>query len=102
MGRWTGKTTIIVVIILFLPRYDSEGQYLGSLPDLATPRIEHACTSFLTGNGEQVKISTCCPIIFLLDFKQALLVAGGLEGGTTTELYIPSNNGWTTGGSLPR
>jgi len=67
-------------------RYDSEGNYLGSLPDLATPRRFHACTSFLTDNGEQ-----------------ALLVAGGFNGIdylSSTELF--SNGRWTTGGNLPR
>ena len=52
--------------ISFCPRYDSEGKYLDSLPDLATPRRSPGCTSFLTSNGEQVKISTFCPILFLL------------------------------------
>ena len=47
----------------FCPRYDSEGKYLGSLPDLATPRTNHGCTSFVSKQGEQVKI------IFLLYLK---------------------------------
>jgi len=64
-------------------RYDSEGKYLASLPDLATPRSSHACTSFLT-NGEQ-----------------ALLVAGGSNNVqlATTEIY--SNGVWRPGGNLP-
>lgn len=68
-------------------RYDSEGKYLGSLPDLATHRAFHACTSFLTNSG-----------------KKALLVAGGYNGEqlSTTEIYLPSTNEWTTGGNLPR
>jgi len=67
-------------------RYDSEGKYLDSLPDLATPRFYHSCTSFLTSNGEQ-----------------ALIVAGGWNGGgylSSTELF--SNGRWKTGGNLPR
>jgi len=67
-------------------RYDSEGNYLGSLPDLAKPRRSHGCTSFLTDNGEQ-----------------ALLVAGGWNHDgelSSTELF--SNGRWTTGGNLPR
>jgi len=66
-------------------RYNSEGKYLDSLPDLATPRMKHACTSFIT-NGEQ-----------------ALLVAGGWNGYprlASTEIY--SNGVWRTGGNLPR
>jgi len=67
-------------------RYDSEGKYQDSLPDLAKPRSAHACSSFFT-NGEQ-----------------ALLVAGGVKGDplATTELFFPSNGKWRTGGNLPR
>jgi len=85
-------------------RYDSEGKYLDSLPDLPTPRFYHSCTSFLTSNGEQVKISTSCPILFLLYFKQALLVAGGwgYGGGYLSSTVFFSNGRWKTGGSLPR
>ena len=36
------------------PRYDSEGKYLGPLPDLKTPRAYHGCSSFLTSNNEKV------------------------------------------------
>jgi len=66
-------------------RYDSEGKYLDSLPNLGTPRYNHACTSFLM-NGEQ-----------------ALLVAGGRDGSAifeSTEIY--SNGVWRPGGNLPR
>jgi len=68
-------------------RYNSEGKYLDSLPDLFTPRAYHACTSFFT-NGEQ-----------------ALLVAGGFVSGqgepeSSTEIY--SNGVWRPGGNLPR
>ena len=83
------------------PRYDSEGKYLGSLPDLETPRNHHGCTSFLTDNGE--KVFACCPIIFLLYFKQALLVAGGQNAGRSTEIFLPSRGRWvTTTTNLPR
>jgi len=69
-------------------RYDSEGNYLDSLPDLATPRWQHACTTFFT-NSEQV-----------------LLVAGGLKRPgprptlASTEIY--SNGVWRPVGNLPR
>ena len=84
------------------PRYDSEGNYLDSLPDLATPRVHHACTSFLTSNDEQVKISTSCPILFLLCFKQALLVAGGYNRHWLTSTEIFTDGKWSAGGNLPR
>jgi hypothetical protein len=68
-------------------RYNSEGKYLDSLPDLPTPRFYHSCTSFLTSNGEQ-----------------ALLVAGGwgYGGGYLSSTVFFSNGKWKTGGSLPR
>ena len=89
----------------FCPRYDSEGNYVDSLPNLATPRGFHSCTTFISATGEKVTIST---IIFLLYFKQALIVAGGynivsVTGWlSSTEIYLPSTNKWTTGGNLPR
>jgi len=69
-------------------RYDSEGNYLDSLPDLAKERWQHACTTFFT-NSEQV-----------------LLVAGGLKRPgprptlASTEIY--SNGVWRPVGNLPR
>ena len=86
----------------FCRRYDSDGNYLGSLPDLATVRVHHTCATFLS-NGEQVKISTSCAIIFLLYFNQALLVAGGRDNShilSSTEIF--SEGTWTAGGDLPR
>ena len=88
----------------FCPRYDSEGKYLDSLPDLATPRRSHACTTFTSENNEEVKISTSCPIICFLCFKQTLLVVGGYHNYlvelSSTEIF--SNGRWTTGENLPR
>jgi hypothetical protein len=67
-------------------RYDSEGKYLDSLPDLATPRYNHACTSLIS-NGERV-----------------LLVAGGSDNNNdelaSTEIF--SNGRWRRVGNLPR
>jgi len=34
-------------------RYNSEGEYLDSLPNLAVPRYGHACIAFIS-NGDQV------------------------------------------------
>ena len=43
---------------------------------------------------------------FLLHFKQALLVAGGRDSSndllSSTELYLPSTNGWIRKANLPR
>ena len=103
MGRWTGVQIMLVIIIIpSLSRYDSEGKYLDSLPDLPTPRFYHSCTSFLTSSGEQVKISTSCPILFLLCFKQALLVAGGYNSAKLTSTEIFTDGKWSAGGNLPR
>jgi len=72
-------------------RYDSEGNYLDSLPDLLEERRHHACTTFTSSSGEE-----------------GLLVAGGFnryKGATylsSTELYLPSKKQWTRGGDLPR
>jgi len=64
-------------------RYDSKGNYLGSLPQLDIPRLHHACAGFVTAQGEQ-----------------ALLVTGGVSKErlqSSTELYIPSNRRWISG-----
>jgi len=70
-------------------RYDSEGNYLDSLPDLLEARRSHACTTFTSSSGEE-----------------GLLVAGGWTTDwkplPSTELYLPSKKQWTKGGDLPR
>merc|ERR1719474_1797256 len=69
-------------------RYNSEGNYLDSLPDLLEARRRHACTTFTSSSGEE-----------------GLLVAGGYNGGeylSSTELFLPSKKQWTKGGDLPR
>ena len=48
----------------FCPRYDSEGRYLSSLPDLATPRYHHGCATLVSATGEKVKILTILTILF--------------------------------------
>ena len=102
MGKWTGKSSHKLTSSPLYPRYDSEGKYLGSLPDLATPRRAHGCSSFVDSNGDQV--STCLPVIFLLYFKQVLLVVGGINPGTlsSTEIFFPSSESWTKAENLPR
>merc|ERR1712083_508328 len=65
-------------------RYDSQGNYLGSLPDLIEARSDHACASFTSSNGEK-----------------GFLVAGG-AGRRATEIFLPSENRWRKGGELPR
>ena len=54
---------ISIVIILLLPRYDSEGNHLGSLPDLITARNNHACSTF-TSDGEEVLSAHLINIVF--------------------------------------
>jgi len=70
-------------------RYNSEGNYLDSLPDLLGARRRHACTTFTSSSGEE-----------------GLLVVGGESSDrsllSSTELYLPSKNKWTRGGDLPR
>ena len=96
------------------PRYDSEGNYLGSLPDLMTARDNHACSAF-TSDGEEVLSAHLINVVFqkkkvpmlfhyLLFFKQGLLVAGGYNRGylSSTEIYLPSNNQWAEAKNLPR
>ena len=58
----------------FCCRYlGSRARYLGSLPDLITPRRLHACSTFLTSRGEQVAISTFLLYIFLQSRLNCLL-----------------------------
>ena len=59
VDRYSSSLSLLFSSPLY-PRYDSEGKYLGSLPDLATPRRHHSCTTFLTSNGDQVTISIWC------------------------------------------
>jgi len=70
-------------------RYDSQGNHLGSLPDLSTARRSHACATFLSSAGEE-----------------GLLVAGGADSNwnrfSSTEVYLPSIGRWISGGNLPR
>jgi len=71
-------------------RYDSEGKYLDSLPELNHGRSAHACTTFITEGGEQ-----------------AIMVAGGTGNGKYhlayyTEIYLPSRGYWTEARVLRR
>ena len=119
MGRWTGKQINWFKYSSFLsssfwPRYAPQGQpgtdgtwghdltysYLSSLPDLATPRWNHGCSSFLTSSGELVKISTCCPCFILLYLRSSIdlrsdlfhLTSGPCNGstglGVSSFLYV--------------
>ena len=53
-----GKVDRWVVIQYFFPplppRYDSEGNFLDSLPDLLEARWKHACTTLEFPNGTEV------------------------------------------------
>ena len=60
MGKWTGLNlhrTLSLFSSSFwpLPRYNFRGHYKGSLPDLATPRRQHACSSFVTSEKKVTK-----------------------------------------------
>ena len=61
MERFTGKDVSDPTHCnnprLSVPRYNSQGKYLGSLPDLGTARYEHACTTFVSSDGEEVGVS---------------------------------------------
>ena len=55
MGRWTGESpSTFHIITPFSTRYDSEGKFLNSLPDLHEPRFAMTCTTFISSNGEEV------------------------------------------------
>ena len=88
---------------LSAPRYNFQGKYLGSLPDLGTARRDHACATFVSSDGEEVGAS-----IHKLtnSFQKALLVVGGRDTNrdkiSSTEIYMPSTGRWTSGGNLPR
>ena len=105
MGRWTGRCKSQKNIH---PCSDP-GMTLKAntwVPFLTLPKVDLRMIAQLSPLKENRSISTCCPIPFLLYFNQALLVAGGRnrnnERESSTELYLPSNNGWRTGASLPR
>ena len=85
------------------PRYDSQGQHLGSLPDIITPRADHACATFVSSRGEQVGFQKLT--IFYLLIEKGFLITGGAGSNgelSSTELYLPSKKKWTPGGNLPR
>ena len=55
MGRWTGESpSPFYITTPFFARYDSEGKFLDSLPDLHEPRFAGTCTTFISSNGEEV------------------------------------------------
>ena len=103
MEKWTGGSPIFPLLSQS-PRYDSDGKFLDSLPDLLEARWKHACTTLEFPNGTEVlkKIlffPLCC------FEKQILLVAGGIDQNdkylSSVELLLP-NQQWTKGGDLPR
>jgi len=64
-------------------RYNSDGEFLETLPDLNHRRAEHACTTFVTAQGEE-----------------GVLVVGGsgriwATMEETTEIFLPSTGRWT-------
>ena len=105
-GRWTGVNFFDISVIIrdLCPRYDSQGNYLGSLPDLEVARHQHACTGFVSDQGEQVSLRKLLNSNLLR--KKGWLVSGGFNNDygyeSSTEIYLPSNNQWTRGANLPR
>ena len=67
MARWTGVNFFDISLIIrdLCPRYDSQGNYLGSLPDLEVARHKHACASFFSNQGEQVSLKKLLNSILL-------------------------------------
>ena len=99
VDRWEINNNDIITHFCF--RYDSEGNYIDSLPDLLEARRQHACVTFTSSSGEEVWFQD---LYHFLIFPQGLLVAGGAYYGrfSSTELYLPSKKQWTRGGDLPR
>jgi len=69
-------------------RYDSEGRYLETLPNLNQRRADHACSTFVSSQGEQ-----------------GVLVVGGLSaswaiGASSTEIFLPSSGRWVLASPL--
>ena len=101
--RWVLQEILNFLVVV---RYETNGHYLGSLPDLNqhTGMQYHACSTFVSAKGEQVGFHIDFQI--QISVKQGLLAAGGYSYSSnyfsTVELYLPSTNQWTNGGELPR
>ena len=52
VDRWEINNNDIITHFCF--RYDSEGNYIDSLPDLLEARRQHACVTFTSSSGEEV------------------------------------------------
>ena len=80
MGRCTGVefNQVIVGRCFFWVRYNSEGRYIDSLPDLNHERAEHACTTFVTSQGEEVDIGK---LVFVGRQWSKKPVSGSFSGG---------------------
>ena len=52
VDRWEINNNGIITHFCF--RYDSEGNYIDSLPDLLEARRQHACVTFTSSSGEEV------------------------------------------------
>ena len=63
MGKWTGENHDHHCHPHPHPRYNSEGNFLGSLPDLITAREYHACSTF-TSAGEEVLSAHLINVVF--------------------------------------
>ena len=78
------------------------------LPPMNTPRRSHACSKYVTDNGETVKVNRFKISILIKNHNsliQALMVVGGVEvrGGIyfTTTVEIMVKETWSYVASLP-
>ena len=106
-GGWVNDAIATVQV------YTLSGPQYPQLPDLRTPRYNHACAHYLDSQDRAVSIA--CNITAHLtivtlhrvvminnDNVQVLLVTGGYSGGylDSTELLLPSATSWTSSGAL--
>ena len=109
MGRWTGVNYHHHLIIHPLSVPGTTQKADTWVPFLTWSHLERdtgVLALYLPKGSRCQWYSACCPITFLLHFEQALLVAGGRDSSndllSSTELYLPSANGWTRKTNLPR
>ena len=75
IGRWTGRSTLpLNVAIPLSARYNSEGKFLNSLPDLLQSRALSACTTFTSSDGEEV-LSQNLVDFFLLEATGRIIIS---------------------------
>ena len=79
--------------------YGLEG-WIKDLPPLNVGRKDHACTSFISSEGDRVSLTKCADDIYIADHMEVYLVTGGWQMITdadalrSTELYEPHVGSW--------